>query len=270
MFFLHGLPRAGNTLLSSILNQNPNVALTANSVCPEMLGMLNLVKGSGEFVNFPDHKSFDNVTKSLFENYYKDWTHDYIIDRAPWGLDINLKNLKEIQDNIKIIVLVRDMEEVLASFIKFTNRQPNSRFNSIAHTIEDKCNILLNPETFNLHRMLEGIKNLLDNESKEMYHLIDYHTLCNNPQETIEGIYNFLDIPLWEHRFTNLEQFKVNDIEYDDTRNDFGEGLHTIDTQKIYTNNHNENILPQNIIDRCKNLNFWKKHQKTQRGIFGS
>ena len=166
MFFLHGLPRAGNTLLSSILNQNPNIALTANSVCPEMLGMLNLVKGSGEFVNFPDHKSFDNVTKSLFENYYKDWTQDYIIDRAPWGLDINLKNLKEIQDNIKIIVLVRDMEEVLASFIKFTNRQPNSRFNSIAHTIEDKCNILLNPETFNLHRMLEGIKNLLDNEYK--------------------------------------------------------------------------------------------------------
>ena len=47
------------------------------------------------------------------------------------------------EDNIKIIVLVRDMEEVLASFIKFTNRQPNSRFNSIAHTIEDKCNILL-------------------------------------------------------------------------------------------------------------------------------
>ena len=71
IFFLHGLPRAGNTLLSSILNQNPNVALTANSVCPEMLGMLNLVKGSGEFVNFPDHNSFDNVTKSLFENYIK-------------------------------------------------------------------------------------------------------------------------------------------------------------------------------------------------------
>ena len=266
---MHGLPRAGNTLLSSILNQNPNVALTANSVCPEMLGMLNLVKGSGEFVNFPDHKSFDNVTKSLFENYYKDWTHDYIIDRAPWGLDINLKNLKEIQDNIKIIVLVRDMEEVLASFIKFTNRQPNSRFNSIAHTIEDKCNILLNPETFNLHRMLEGIKNLLDNESKEMYHLIDYHTLCNNPQETIEGIYNFLDIPLWDHRFTNLDQFEVNNMQYDDTRNDFGVGLHTIDTQNVYTNNHNENILPPHIIDRCRNLNFWKKHQKTQRGMFG-
>jgi len=260
MFFLHGLPRAGNTLLSSILNQNPNIALTANSVCPEMLGMLNLVKGSGEFVNFPDHNSFDNVTKSLFKNYYKDWTQDYIIDRAPWGYPVNLKNLREIEDNIKIIVLVRDMEEVLASFIKFTNKQPNSRFNNIAYSIEHKCNILLNPNTFNLHKMWEGIKNLWDNESKETYHLIDYHTLCNTPQETIEGIYNFLDIPLWEHRFTNLEQFKVNDMKYDDTRNDFGEGLHTIDTQKIYTHNHNENILPPHIIDRCKNLNFWKNN----------
>ena len=35
---------------------------------------------------------------------------------------------------------------------------------------------------------------MLDNQPKEMYHLIDYHTLCDNPQETIEGIYNFLDI----------------------------------------------------------------------------
>ena len=143
MFFLHGLPRAGNTLLSSILNQNPNIALTANSVCPEMLGMLNLVKGSGEFVNFPDHKSFDSVTKSLFKNYYKDWTQDYIIDRAPWGHPINLKNLREIEDNIKIIVLVRDMEEVLASFIKFTQTHLNSKFNNLVPSIDDKCNIFV-------------------------------------------------------------------------------------------------------------------------------
>ena len=102
---MHGLPRAGNTLLSSILNQNPNVALTANSVCPEMLGMLNLVKGSGEFINFPDHKSFDNVTKSVLKNYYRDWKQDYIIDRAPWGLDINLENLDTASSSLIVLEL---------------------------------------------------------------------------------------------------------------------------------------------------------------------
>ena len=40
MFFLHGLPRAGNTLLGSLLNQNPKIAVTANSICADMLGEL--------------------------------------------------------------------------------------------------------------------------------------------------------------------------------------------------------------------------------------
>ena len=37
IFFLSGLPRAGNTLLSSILNQNKNIACTANSILPNIL-----------------------------------------------------------------------------------------------------------------------------------------------------------------------------------------------------------------------------------------
>ena len=66
-FCLHGLPRAGNTLLGSIINQNPKVAVTANSIIADMLGELYSLKNTDIFKNFPDHKSFDNVTKSLFQ-----------------------------------------------------------------------------------------------------------------------------------------------------------------------------------------------------------
>ena len=66
IFFLHGLPRAGNTVFSSIMNQNPNVAATANSICADMMGELFMLKHTDIFKNFPDHKSFDNVAK--FEN----------------------------------------------------------------------------------------------------------------------------------------------------------------------------------------------------------
>jgi len=94
-FCLHGLPRAGNTLLGSIINQNPKVAVTANSIIADMLGELYMLKNTDIFKNFPDHKSFDNVTKSLIQKYYKDWPQEFIIDRAPWGVPINLKFLKE-------------------------------------------------------------------------------------------------------------------------------------------------------------------------------
>ena len=69
IFFLHGLPRAGNTLFSSIMNQNPDVVATANSICADMMGELFMLKHTDIFKNYPDHKSFDNVSKTVFEIY---------------------------------------------------------------------------------------------------------------------------------------------------------------------------------------------------------
>ena len=262
MFFLHGLPRAGNTLLASILNQNPKIGVSANSICADMLGELYMLKHTDIFKNFPDHKSFDSVTKSLFDNYYKDWPQDYIIDRAPWGYPINLKFLKEVKENIKIIVLVRDVEEILASFIKWSEREPTSYVNRYeAKTVEEKCDMLMNKEGV-IVKELVGIKHLLDHQSKEIYHLIEYNDLCDNPKQTIKDIYKFLDISLWDHRYNKLEQFEANGMKYDD--NIVGEGLHTIETNSINSNNYNEfkenvsDILPKSIIEKYNNLNFWK------------
>ena len=43
-YFLCGLPRAGNTLLASLINQNPNITLTANSIVPEIIYQLASLK----------------------------------------------------------------------------------------------------------------------------------------------------------------------------------------------------------------------------------
>ena len=36
VYFISGFPRAGNTLLSSILNQNPNIHSTGHSFLPDL------------------------------------------------------------------------------------------------------------------------------------------------------------------------------------------------------------------------------------------
>ena len=261
-FCLHGLPRAGNTLLGSIINQNPKVAVTANSIIADMLGELYLLQNTDIFKNFPDHKSFDNVTKSLIQTYYKDWSQDYIIDRNPWGFPINLKFLKRVQDEIKIIVLVRDVSEILASFIKWSEKEPTSFVNQYeAKTIEEKCDMLMNQKG-QIVKELIGIKHLLDHQPKEMYHIVEYNDLCDNPKQTIEGIYDFLGIYRFNHRYNNLDQFYVNGMKYDD--NIVGQNLHTIETNSINSNNYNEfkenvnDILPKSIIEKYNNLNFWK------------
>ena len=261
-FYLHGLPRAGNTLLGSIINQNPKVAVTANSLIADMLGELYMLKHIDVFKNFPDHKSFNNVTKSLFDNYYKDWSQDYIIDRAPWGMPINLKFLKEVQDEIKIIVLVRDVEEILASFIKWSQREPTSFVNQYGvKTVEEKCDMLMNKDG-QIIKELVGVKHLIDHQPRDIYHIVEYNDLCDNPKQTIEGIYDFLGIYRFNHRYTNLDQFYVNGMKYDDKI--VGEGLHTIETNSINSNNYNEfkenvnDILPKSIIEKYNILNFWK------------
>ena len=261
-FYLHGLPRAGNTLLGSIINQNPKVAVTANSIIADMLGELYLLQNIDVFKNFPDHKSFDSVTKSLFDNYYKDWSQDYIIDRAPWGMPINLKFLKEVQDEIKIIVLVRDVEEILASFIKWSQREPTSFVNQYGvKTVEEKCDMLMKTDG-QIVKELIGVKHLLDHQPRDMYHIVEYNDLCDNPKQTIEGIYDFLGIYRFNHRYNNLDQFQVNGMKYDD--NIVGQNLHTIETNSINSNNYNEfkenvnDILPKSIIEKYNILNFWK------------
>ena len=260
IFFLNGLPRAGNTVFGSIMNQNPNIAATANSICADMIGELFMLKHTDIFKNYPDHKSFDNVAKTVFENYYKDWKQDYIIDRAPWGYPINLKFLKEIKSNIKIIILVRDIIEVLGSFIDWSNREPTSFVNQYAaKTVEEKCDMLMNKEG-QIVKELIGIKHLLDHQPKEIYHVVKFNDLVKNTEKTIDGVYNFLGISKFKHDFNNISQFKVNDMGYDDTI--VGNGLHTLKTGAI--SNYKEkydaySIIPKSIIDKYKQCNFWEE-----------
>jgi len=53
-YFLTGIPRAGNTLLSSVFNQNPYAKITAHSVLPLLFNNILEVKNDNRFKNFPD------------------------------------------------------------------------------------------------------------------------------------------------------------------------------------------------------------------------
>ena len=69
LFFLIALPRSGNTLFASIMNQNPEIATTANSVTLEIMKSIFLIKTTETFQNFPDHKSLDNVLDNVYNLY---------------------------------------------------------------------------------------------------------------------------------------------------------------------------------------------------------
>jgi len=118
LFFLVAQPRSGNTLFTSIINQNPEIACTPNSITLEIMKDLFLLKQTDVFQNYPDHKSLDNVLDVVYDNYYKDWPQPIIIDRGPVMTEGNLYLMqKHFKRPFKCIVLLRDTVDVLASYM---------------------------------------------------------------------------------------------------------------------------------------------------------
>ena len=54
LFFLVAMPRSGNTLFASIMNQNPELVVTANSITLEIMKDLFLLKETDVFLNYSD------------------------------------------------------------------------------------------------------------------------------------------------------------------------------------------------------------------------
>jgi len=254
IFFLAGFPRAGNTLLTSILNQNPDISCTPNSVTLEIYKDIYLIKYKDVFINYPDHKSLDNVLDAVYPAYYKDWNFKYIVDRGPAGTLANLALLKKhFKQEIKIIFLVRPLLEVLASWITWAEKTPDSFIRKATKNPTEACHYLMNKEG-QIVKELKCMKNLLKPENKHHVHFVDYKEIVEKPQSTMKGIYKFFNIPPFKHRFTNLEQVKINGLSYDDTI--MGKGMHTIKTKKLIKSKTNVNILPKEIIKQYGKIKF--------------
>ena len=256
-FYLCSLPRAGNTIFASMMGQNPRIKVTANSLVCDMVGGLATLKNLEAFKSFPDHDSFDNVMKNIIPNYYKNWDADYIIDRSSWGLPDRLALLEQFNPNeIKIIVLVRDLKEILASFIKFSFLNETNFIAKSGKTIQQRCDYLMQ-NGGELYKWAESVYNLTNTANRKYIHLIEYNDLVSQPEHELGKVYDFLGIPQYKHSFTNLSQLSNNGMQYDDSV--FGGDLHKIKTDKVEKSKYNiSDYLPDNVSQRYHIDNFWR------------
>jgi len=254
IYFLCGLPRAGNTLLASILNQNQKISVTANSLVPDIFFSLEKVKNVEGYSVFPDEKSLENISNNVFQNYYSHWEANYILDRSSWGLPHNLKYINQYCHNeVKIILLLRNVENVLSSFIKWSEENKNSFLNKF-ESLDEKCNFLMRDNGL-INLSLQSCYNIFQSEYN--FKLIEYDNLVENTEMIIDEVYSFLDIPKYKHQFTNLNQFSTNGILYNDKY--LGDNLHHIKTDSVKRPSYDiEKYLPKQIIDRVSQYNFWK------------
>ena len=254
IFFLAGFPRAGNTLLTSILNQNPDIGCTPNSIILEIYHDVWNLKHTDIFKNYPDHESLHRVMEEIIPAYYQHWDFKYIIDRGPAGTEGNLYLLKKfLKQEIKIIFLVRPILEVLASWISFSEKEPTHFLNKVASSRLEKCHALMNNKG-QITKELVCMHNLLKPENKHHVRFVDYREIVEKPEATLKGIYKFLGIPPFKHRFVDLDQIMINGLGYDDTI--MGKGVHTIKTEKLIKTTTDVSILPKEIIKQYGKIKF--------------
>ena len=252
LFFLVAQPRSGNTLFTSIINQNPEIACTPNSITLEIMKDLFLLKQTDVFQNYPDHKSLDNVLDVVYDNYYKDWPQPIIIDRGPVMTEGNLYLMqKHFKRPFKCIVLLRDTVDVLASYMKWYTENPDAFVNKLANTDEEKLSIVMNKEGA-VAKDLEAIKNSYN--YKDMCHYVKYDDLVSQPEQEIRKVYQFMNLPYFNHRFQDLQQVEVNGMKYDDTV--LGKNMHNIRSTVEKVPNPYIDKIPERIRQKYEHIRF--------------
>jgi len=266
-FFLSGLPRAGNTLFATLLNQNSDVLVTPNSVMPHVLLKLHETKQTFMYKNFPVEKYLHNVIHNLFDNFYDHVPQPYIIDRGVWGTPYNFNLLKQyFKQDIKIIFLVRDVVEILNSFMHLCKDNPNFYINQhyqnldsstlYMDEIEAKCNLIMAPDQM-MDRALYSLKYLFDLDQFNQGHalLIEYNQLISQPESIMEKVYAFLNVKPFKHSFVNLKKYEMNGLTYNDEY--LGAPMHDVRVSNI-SRNKEQMLLPVRVINKYKNMEFWK------------
>ena len=253
LFFLVAMPRSGNTLFASIINQNPNVVCTANSITLEIMKDLFLLKQTDVFLNYPDYKSLDNVLDSVYDLYYKDWPQKIIIDRGPVMTEGNLTLMKKhFKKPFKCIVLLRDVMDVLASYMKWYTKNPDAFVNKCnCKSDDEKLSMIMNDQGA-VAKELEAIKNSYNYPEMCLY--IKYDDLVIQPEQEIKRVYDFIGEPYFNHTFKDLKQININGMGYND--NVVGKDMHTIRTEIKKEYNSFINKIPKRIRQKYELIKF--------------
>ena len=243
-YFLSGYSRSGNTLLSSVLNQNKNITVTPNSCVVEIMYDLFKMYESSWIKNLPEFSGLNNVTIKLLENYYEHIDSKFIFERGAWGTPYNLSMLQRLNHQPKFLLLARPLVEVLASYVKV--QKPKDVENFIYN--------VMHPDVGKLYFDWQSTSNII--KTNQNYLLIKYDDLINNTEEKMKEIYNYFNIPEFKHVFQNVEQFNYNGVEYDDSVFE-SPNLHKIRSDIKKEDYDIEKYLPREIIKRYEGWDYF-------------
>lgn len=219
IFYNSSLPRAGSTLIQNILGQNPEIHTTPTSGIFEMLVNCRTHYSNSIEWKAQDAQEVEKGFKSFLKNgiygYYDGITDKpYVVDKSRgWGMEYEFINA--FDPNPKIICMIRDIRAIYASLEKKYRKNPLvdtniANWGDLSGTTTDKRMIVwsnnppIAPSLDRIYQILvQGIhKNIL---------FVKFEDLCANPDEQLKRVYDYLEIPFYQHDFNNIPQVTHED-----------------------------------------------------------
>jgi sulfotransferase len=253
-YFISGLPRAGTTLLSAILNQNPRFQASISGPLARFSRTVieqSSDQGGYRFQCPPEKRK--QIIKGIFDNYYDDPSKEVFFDTNR-GWNLMLPMLKDLYPYTKVIVCVRDISWILDSFEKLVRSNPYTASSMFAPeeniNVYTRCSALMS-ENRTVGFAYMALKHALGSAERPMMLLVEYERLCKKPKETMSAIYKFIGQEEFAHDFENVE---YHNDEFDSDVN--LPGLHT--TRKAVTWIERKMILPPDIQQSFRGAEVWR------------
>lgn len=211
MHFISGLPRAGSSVISNILKQNQNLHSRTMSSLSSVVSAVNTnwnnIQGHDTMA---DDSSKTNVLKAIVNGFYDNVSTQTIFDRNLNWVPMIGTIEAILQKQVKIMVCVRNPAEILSSYERLYRENPLS-FTHIDQTLKNNASIAARayhyagPEGI-LGKTHRDIKDAVVMGYLDRMLFVDYGLYCNSPKSQTKRIYDFFEIPSYEHDFKNIVQ----------------------------------------------------------------
>ena len=260
-YFDCGLPRSGSTLLTALLNQNPQIHAGTLSPVFEVMYYTNDRLQGEQAQAFPKPEVFRRMVSNVITEYYSDRDEEVIVDKCrAWPAHIDL--IKQyITPDPKIICTVRHPLDILASFITLFHKDGGLNFIDKAMlkqgmfiTDDARCHFMMNPGGI-VWESMNALATAFRQNQTQYIHFIQYDELVSDPKRVMQGIHSYLRLKPFEYDFENIVQ---KDREKD--KEVYGlPTMHEVRQKVEKKSKHYSEVLSEEVINKYKDLDFWNK-----------
>lgn len=260
IFFNSSMPRSGSTLLQNILGNNPDIYATPTSGVVDML-----IASKKAYTQSPVFKAQNEYEmKSAFLHYCGYALNGYFagLTDKPYAIDksrawaINKPFLECFYPNPKIICMVRDLRDIIASMEKNYRKHPDKWDSSLDIENPKGTNVA---ERVTLWMKGKPVGTTLNN-LKEVFHrelhkdilFVRFEDLSENPEEEMRRVYEYLDIPYYNYDFNNIKQVTFEDDKF---HGRYGDHKIKNSIKPVYSNA--EQLLGEKLCDELYKRNQW-------------